>query len=389
MKNRKLTFKNPVIDAQVVESPFVADPFLGHTMPPGKDFIGEKDYEGIDSIVALAKKEGKKIILNIGDSSTSGWDSNIVTQNRIRKAQNQPLLPALFAYKTYSDYLREKLEGQYIVVNAGVPAHTSLQGSKRLFKLLQRFQKESIEIEYVTIYYGNNDSVWDHNRQDKEWVGKKWYHFFKRLFKKSTNNNSIITRVSPKDFIENIETMIKTCYKYSLKPILIEPITPIYWEPGTRVLNEKLERKNYAGAKEVYRLLDDALSIWSKAIEQKEYTPLKRLALEEAREKDYVVPRIKKPHLVALRRVAEKTGVPYIQIDLDRTEDDIRYFIDYCHPINDANVKIAENIFNLINHYEPLKASKTSHEDNKFSQGESEEKIEPDLELPTNHYVLY
>lgn len=381
MTRDNVGFKNPIIAAQTFDFPFVADSYQGHTMPAGREFLGEKRHISMGEVIAEAKETKKKIILNIGDSSTSGWDSNIVTQNRVLHAQGKPLLPAFFQYQTYSDYLRRLVGDEYIVVNAGVPAHTSLQGSRRLTLLLDRFKKERIPIQWVSIYYGNNDSVWDHDRQDRDWVGES----------PSTDNNTsgadgpVITRVTPDDYKIHINEIIRNCRNPGPDPILIEPVTPIYWKPGTRVLNEDLERTNHSGANKVYQLLDEALALWTPAIQQRSYSDLKRVALEEAREKDFVVPRIKRSHLMALHELAREASVPYLQIELDRTQDDIRYFVDYCHPIEDANRLIAEQIADVIsgrnirNNHLPDKGSSSS--------------IGPDSEsvpeLPTDHYTLY
>ncbi|MCI0382224.1 MAG: hypothetical protein L0207_04135 [Chlamydiae bacterium] len=346
-KSATLNFKNPVIAAQVLESPFVPDSYLGHTMPTSKDFIGEKDFIDLEQLIQDLKISKKKVILNIGDSSTSGWDSNIVTQNRDRLSKTLPLLPAFFQYKTYSDYLRDLIGDEYLVINAGVPAHTSLQGSRRLGLLLDRFKQEKIDIHWVTAYYGNNDSVWDHNRQDKEWIEKSKKFFLNRFFKEE-NISPIITRVSANDYRVNMEQIILTCRNQKISLIIIEPITPIYWKPGTRVLNEDLERKEYPGSNTVYQLLDEARLLWNTALKEKSYSELKKIILEEAREKDYIVPRIKKGHLAALHNLVDEYDLPFIQISLDRTQDDIRYFIDYCHPINDTNKFIANQIHSII-----------------------------------------
>lgn len=381
----KMNFKNPVIAAQVLESPFVPDPIIGHTMPYGKDFIGENNYVGIDEMIAEIKNSKRKVILNMGDSSTSGWDSNIVTQNRERMAQGRPLAPAFFHYKTYSDYLRMMVKDKYVVINAGVPAHTSLQGYLRLKILLERFKKEEVDIQLVTLYYGNNDSVWDHNREDKEWVGKKpsiLNDILKRIFKKKTHP-SITTRVSPIDYKKNMRAMIETCKNYKLQACVIEPLTPLYWKPGTRVLNEDLERSNYPGSAFVYNLLDEGLSLWQQAKQDTSYSPLKISVFEQVRENDFVVPRIKKGHLAMLRSVARETKVPYLRVELDRTMDDIRYFIDYCHPIGDANKHIAEKIFEIIS------GAIVTYDAEETEAVQAKPSAPIKLELPTKHYTLY
>ena len=165
-------FRNPVMAAQSLESIFILDSHLGFTTPVGQEFYGEKNHLSLDDAISQIREGRKKVILNMGDSSTSGWDSNVVTFNRVREQEQKALLSPFFRYKTYSDYLRDILGNEFFVINAGVPAHTSLQGHRRLCLLLKRFKKEKIDIDLVTAYYGNNDSVWDHNRQDRDWVGR-------------------------------------------------------------------------------------------------------------------------------------------------------------------------------------------------------------------------
>lgn len=390
MKNKsgsRLDFKNPVIAAQVMESPFVFDSFIGHTMPPGKDFIGESNYINIEVMISDIKKSNKKIILNIGDSSTSGWDSNIVTLNKKRAASEEPLLPAFFQYKTYSDCLRDLIADDFIVINAGVPAHTSLQGFRRLQVLLDRFKKEAISIDWVTIYYGNNDSVWDHSRQDNEWVGEtKLIRFFKSvfLFSKKKNIQSIITRVPSEEYKKYMGKIISLCKKEAIKIIVIKPLTPIYWKPGTRVLGEDLERIASPGAQVIYKLLDEARELWQEAYNTSEFSLLKKTALETAREKDYIVPRIKKLHSEALDNIIKEQDVPYVDIQLDRSRDDIFYFIDYCHPIETANQLIAKELSQIVKNIKTGKEIKVAKKEELELKTESKK-----LDIPTDHYTLY
>lgn len=379
-----LDFKNPVIAAQVLESPFVADSYLGHTMPQGKDFIGEKNYLSMDEALDEIRRTKKKVILNIGDSSTSGWDSNIVTQNRDRLQRGLSLLPAFFCYKTYSDYLRDRIGNEYFIINAGVPAHTSLQGARRLPILLNYFKKFNVKIECVTAYYGNNDSVWDHNREDKEWVGVK-NNYLKILLKRLRKNKEpFVTRVSADDYVKNMRAIQRDCCEHNVKIIFIEPLTPLYWKPGTRVLNETLERRNYPGSEQIYKLLDEGLELWSSALKENGYSPLKRIVLEDVREKDYIVPRIKKLHLKKFLDFLEETSSISIHISLDRSEDDIRYFIDYCHPIGEANELIAISIEELIKGKQPAKRNLKKEMTSKVQNTGNIK-----LDIPTTHYTLY
>ncbi len=193
---KETIFQNPIIVEQSkAEVPFVPDRYLGHTMPKDRDFIGESDYINLESMIEEIKGSGKKIILNIGDSSTSGWDSNVVTENKVRLERGEELESAFFRYKTYSDCLRDQIGDQFIVINAGVPAHTSLQGRRRLEKLVTGFKNQEIKIDYITAYYGNNDSVWEENREDKDWIAPSVTRKIKKLFSK--DEERVITRTSP------------------------------------------------------------------------------------------------------------------------------------------------------------------------------------------------
>ena len=279
---KETIFQNPIIAEQSrAEVPFVPDKYLGHTMPKDRDFIGESDYINLESMIEEIKGSGKKIILNIGDSSTSGWDSNVVTENKVRLERGEELESAFFRYKTYSDCLRDQIGDQFIVINAGVPAHTSLQGRRRLEKLVTGFKNQEIKIDYITAYYGNNDSVWEENREDKDWIAPSVTRKIKKLFSK--DEERVITRTSPDDYQENMESIARYCRSEDIVPILIEPLTPLYWKPGTRVKDEELPRRNGRGSTLVYDLLERAREIWQSALSQ-EYSELKKVALEEAKE---------------------------------------------------------------------------------------------------------
>ena len=388
MAREDINFPNPVVAAQASDFPLVADPCQGHTMPAGKEFIGTDDYLSMDAVIAEARRSKKSIILNIGDSSTSGWASDSVTRNRELRALGRPLLPTFFQYRTYTDFLRSRVGSDHLVVNAGVPAHTSVQGSRRIRLLLDRFHRESIEVHWVTIYFGNNDSVWDGNRQDKDWVG---------VDSESSagsgcsieQGTAVITRSLPGDYKAALGDIIRTCRRFAAIPIMIEPITPLYWKPGTRVRGEDLGRTQKPGSSLVYRLLDEARELWSIAIGTDGHCELKIAALGEVREKDYIVPRIKRAHLAVLRQVVQELEVPLVSVDLDRTQDDIRYFIDYCHPIGDANQMIADAIADVI-----ATGQMSADTAVRTVAGDQAKQWEPEggsslLELPVDHYTLY
>lgn len=388
-------FKNPIIEEQSrnSEAAFVFDSYLGHKMPEGRDFIGERDYLTMEQAIQEIKARNKKVVINLGDSSTSGWDSNAVTKNRERFKKGLPLIPPFFQYKTYSDYLKEKIGNDFVVLNAGVPAYTSLQGLRRLKLLIECFKKEKITIDYLTIYYGNNDSVWNLNREEKDWLE------FARSKKRSIKNlskkkNEIVIRVSADDYGKNIKALVSYCRHNKIIPILIKPLTPIYWKPGTRVKNEELPRKTgSAGSVPVYKSLDEALNLWREAIKQKN-SDFKKMILEEIREKDFIVPRIKKGHLEKLRQIAKKEKVTFIDIELDTSQDDIRYFIDYCHPIGQANKFIAQGLAKEIKQFDQgTKKDKRLRTKKYLKQvaapQQSDKAAENSFALPTEHYTLY
>ena len=213
-------FQNPIIAEQAkAEVPFVRDAFLGHTLPKGKEFIGEKEYISLEAMIEEVKQSGKRVILNIGDSSTSGWDSNIVFENRQRYERGEPLRPGFFNYETYSDFLRERLRDRFLVINAGVPAHTSLQGIRRLEQLVEIFKEEGIKLDYVTAYYGNNDCVWERNREDKDWISPSFFRNLRNRFRRTEYR--VITRTNPKDYKKNMEGIVKYCRQQGIVPILI------------------------------------------------------------------------------------------------------------------------------------------------------------------------
>lgn len=56
-KTKKGLFSNPIIEAQSkAEIPFVKCTKLGHTMPKGKEFLGEKEFISIQDIIKKIKQ---------------------------------------------------------------------------------------------------------------------------------------------------------------------------------------------------------------------------------------------------------------------------------------------------------------------------------------------
>ena len=149
------------------ESPFRNDQYVGRLLLANQDFIGADDFQSFADAVAEIRASGKKVVLNAGDSSTAGWDTRVTVENQERRKAEQPLLSAFFRYPTYADLLRDQVGDDYIVLNAGIPGHTSINLERRLRGLLQQFDKAGIKVDLVTLYIGNNDCQWENNAEDK------------------------------------------------------------------------------------------------------------------------------------------------------------------------------------------------------------------------------
>lgn len=341
-------FESPIMRGQTeAESPFARDGYIGHTMPSGRDFIGENGYIGMDEMISNLQKTRKRCVLNIGDSSTSGWDSYVVLENRERARKCEPLIPAFFRYRTYPDCLRDLIGDEFEVINAGVPAHTSIQGKRRLEAINKKFKSANLRVDYVTVYYGNNDSACNGNVEDREWLGCGTSRTFWNPF-----GSRIVTRVSPHDYKRAMKDIVEYSVDNRMSPILIEPPTPIYWKPGARIEGEDFV-ENLSGEKWLGTMLSlfESESVWEDWI-GKSYSKEKHKALEKASELDYVTPRIKSAYRRKLLELSRQKSLPMVRIELDRSEDDKRYFLDYCHPIGEANEKIASGIAGYVKEYE-------------------------------------
>jgi hypothetical protein len=184
-----------------------------------------------------------------------------------------------------------------------------------------------------------------------------------------------------------MEDIVKYCRKKGISPILIEPAVPLYWEPGRRVKRESDAHDNgdesiqavanTRGGKKVLEFYCKALNLWGRANEFYESGDVERaFALyEEAKENDFITPRIKEKHLRELRDLAKQEGISLVQIDIPRNKDDGKdgeaYFGDYCHPIERANMLYAQEIARTIRTLDMFR------HDNDSSN------------LPTDTYTLY
>src|SRR5260221_11300094 len=112
---------NPIIQKQAEQVDlFEPDPILGHRLRGG-GFVGvyQPGLVSLEQIVSDERRVGKVFVLNLGDSSTSGWDSNVVVGNAHRHQRGERLKSPFQDYQTYSDLLAN--DPSLYVVNAGVP----------------------------------------------------------------------------------------------------------------------------------------------------------------------------------------------------------------------------------------------------------------------------
>ena len=341
---------NPIIQKQANDVDlFEADEELGHRLKRGR-FIGvyRNGLITADEISQDPMRKGKLFVLSIGDSSTSGWNSDVVVENAQRHSLGEPLRSPFQTYRTYSDILAEA--PRLYVVNAGVPGFTSLQGSRYLERLLEEFDSLGIRIDVVTVYFGNNDSAWNGNIQDKYVLPSEGLRLqLLRIADQSTGSFRVVPRVSAADYTDHVTDMIQTCREAGADIVLVEPAIPKYWMPGLRATSlEDKVTEQYASLEgsKVQELLYEARDSYKKGCESAEASGLHEAEayFVEAQEMDFIVPRIKRKHVSALQAVAEQEDVPLVSVAGKIPIDDRNFFLDYCHPIEPANEMIAEGI---------------------------------------------
>lgn len=293
---------------------FEGDETLGFRFPDGK-LITSKSFAPLEELVRDVRT-GYPTFLNIGDSSTSGWDSN-----RTFRGNQDPNTP-FFSYKTYSTLLEEQLFAN--VFNAGVPGYTSNQGRKYLESLLKKLSRSGVKLDYVTIYLGNNDCTYN---QHEDRV---------RLDAKMASESATGERVTVEDYERNIRSIVETCRDYGVKPIIIVPPIHYDWEPGIRAdkhREESLEVLRNLGNSQLAEELERASVLYKDG------------KYEQSCETDRVLPRLKVPYRKALLRVAKQTGAALIDVQsqIPVTNND-EYFADYCHPLEKTNQMIVDRI---------------------------------------------
>lgn len=318
---------------------FDLDPELGFAFPNGK-LVGEIGFIDFgDKISELKKDSAKYLVLNIGDSSTSGWNSDKVYKGCLDPAA------ALFSYKTYSDILCDTFG--IATINAGVPGYTTYQTKKQLAKILKTLSKEGIYPDYITIYLGNNDCAYNRG-EDKVGIDHK-----------TASSVEIFARVSEQDFHQNYDEMLKLAGEYGATPIILIPASNYHWQPGLRSKQypEELERQRQKiGDTNIRRLFAEAEAAYISG----DY--------ETALEKDVLLPRIKRAYKTVLASLSTNA----LSVDTQRFAQNEIDFIDYCHPNETANRRIAGAISEL------LTKKNTTHSTKVVGQ-----------DLPTDTYTLY
>nr|VFK54741.1 MAG: GDSL-like Lipase/Acylhydrolase family [Candidatus Kentron sp. TUN]VFK58650.1 MAG: GDSL-like Lipase/Acylhydrolase family [Candidatus Kentron sp. TUN] len=363
---------NPIIATQASDNYiFEANFWLGHGLigtDPREDEYGSKgEFIGQDGYVSFRKvreavKDKKGLIVNFGDSSTSGWDSEQVGSSN-----------PLFQYQTYSDVLRDRLQEDFVVLNAGVPGYSSLQGLRRARQILGWCKEAGITIDYATIYFGNNDSVCNGNIQEKDALPTHRDIRLEEKYERSIGDaveivkatyqralrkeleTFIVPRVFLGDYKRNLKVMLHLLKRENTVPILIEPVTPLYWMPGRRITRtEKILEEFYVtnhslATKQLWK----ARGIYETAMEYVSDPVKQRESLERALELDRICPRIPRAYRKALRTVAEREGTPLIRTAVDHSEVfDSANFVDYTHPRGELNAMIAEGVLDKITEIE-------------------------------------
>lgn len=345
---------NPVIRKQADNvGLFEPDELLGHRLKGGKFIATHGD--GLITAHDIAndpKRAGKLLVLNLGDSSTSGWDSNVVVGNGRRHANGETMVSPFQTYKTYSAILSES--DWVYSVNAGVPGFSAVQGARYLRRLLREFSRLGVSVDVVTVYFGNNDSAWNGNVEDSYTLRGEGFRFHLwRLLNQATNSFRAVTRVPPGDYAAYLKQIVTVGRQAGVDVVLIEPVVPLHWWPGRRaegLEDEEREQQSTLAGTEVLRHLLASRELFRQGEEQLKAGNADAAGqlFEQASEADYVVPRIKQAHREALRAVAREEGVPLVYVGDKIPPNRAGYFLDYCHPIEPANRLIAEDLIKVL-----------------------------------------
>ena len=169
---------------------------------------------------------------------------------------------------------------KFELVNAAVSGYTSLQG---LIYLKNYGLKYSPDL--IIVYFGNNDASQNGYISDKELMNRNpqlvgflgtlnhlaTYRFLKELIlpikasleKKQKEKKEVVVRVSPEDYYQNIEGMIKFAKDNNMKIVLINVPVPLEWPSGLQFkifANLKTEKGELVMADETQSLLKRKVS---------------------------------------------------------------------------------------------------------------------------------
>lgn len=355
-------FHNPVIQKQAADSAvFEPDATLGHRLK-GAGLLDRKSrsLKPLSEIISNAEEamhQGKEIILNFGDSSTSGWDSDVVAENAHQVSSDGKVQSPFFTYLTYSDILSERRNTH--VINAGVPGYSSVQGSIFGSEVLHSLRDRGVTPRYVTIYFGNNDSAWNGNYQDLNFVRSPDRGLMQlrliELIARFMERKILVSRVLTSDYNFAIRRLINEVREFGAHPILIRPIIPYNWPPALRANGLEAEvaslHSSLKGTKAEVLLSESEKSyqLGKSHLGAGNNTEAKR-AFIDAQNSDFIVPRIKPPFVEVLKQIAHEENIPLVDVQSDIPADDKSYFIDYCHPIEPGNRMIVKALEEIIDH---------------------------------------
>ena len=330
--------------------------YLYRLLQPGQDFLEEDGFSSYAETVARIRTSGKPVILSIGESSTSGWDTTVTPENRRRKAAGLDPVSAFFRYPNYTDLVRRSLGDRFEVINAGIPGHTVLSGIRRLQQLAARFARDGIAIRYVLIHFGNNDCLWENNFQDRYhlYLHPKSPPWLERLRRQlhPIRQSGIVLRTSSRDFGRYFRQIVGVCRRIGAPAVIVQPEIPVYWEPGTRYVEFDYDAMaEKPGGREAIASMHEAKKLWRSVIDEP-WSEQKLSTLLQATELDFIIPRIKQAHLRELQSAADATGTPLVQTPIPRNDDEKKYFVDYCHPRDIINEQIAAQIAGCIDGFE-------------------------------------
>lgn len=249
------------IDPLVAQGKFLKDPILFWRLNPQYPFpspgaINSKGFR--DREFDIKKGKGIYRIICFGDSVTFGAPENKVRIEQVYPKRLEVLLNLSFP------------ERHFEVINAGVPGHSSYQGLLYLKELLRKGYGPDL----VAVDFGDDDAAPAVYYSDKEqhsqplWVIKlqnclinfKLYKFLCNLIilpKKAdiSGKEKFNSRVSYKEYMENINEMVKIAHKSNIEIVYITPlvfenrkIVPIYpFQPDIPRVNLIQRLKNFRG----------------------------------------------------------------------------------------------------------------------------------------------